>query len=112
MASFDSEHAFFVNRVRANTFRLARDGGASLISRPWMAKMLNLNETFLCQLDQCLCYRCRDHGSSRLHERLTIRLRILTIRERLMEAVPVSLAGRKVMMARTRFTKRHVRSRF
>ena len=47
MAFADSEKLRFVDRVRAITFREARDAGASFISRSWIATRIKRSETFV-----------------------------------------------------------------
>jgi hypothetical protein len=41
MACYDSEKARHVDRIRAISFREARDAGADFITRSWVAKRLN-----------------------------------------------------------------------
>ena len=43
----DSEKKRFVDRIRAVTFREARDAGASFISRSWVARRLRRSEDFV-----------------------------------------------------------------
>jgi transposase len=47
MAVFDSEKVRFVDRVRAITFREAKEAGASFISRSWIAARIRRSETFV-----------------------------------------------------------------
>ena len=47
MATYDSEEARFVDRVRAITFREARDAGATFITRAWVALKINRSESFV-----------------------------------------------------------------
>ncbi|CAG0890621.1 unnamed protein product, partial [Cyprideis torosa] len=47
MAFADSEKLRFVDRIRAITFREARDAGASFISRSWIANHIKRSETFV-----------------------------------------------------------------
>ena len=54
MASFDSEHAFFVNRVRANTFRLARVSYQSSLdgenAQPKLDVLMPIGSVFMLQV--------------------------------------------------------------
>ncbi|CAG0897627.1 unnamed protein product, partial [Cyprideis torosa] len=47
MACYDSEKARHVDRIRAISFREARDAGADFITRSWVAKRLNRSEQFV-----------------------------------------------------------------
>lgn len=47
MACYDSENARHVDRIRAISFREARDAGADFITRSWVAKRLNRSEQFV-----------------------------------------------------------------
>ena len=43
----DSEEARWIDRIRAITFREAKEAGASFISRSWVAKKINRSEDFV-----------------------------------------------------------------
>ena len=43
----DSEEARWIDRIREITFREAKQAGASLISRSWVAKKINRSEDFV-----------------------------------------------------------------
>lgn len=45
--SYDSDKIRFIDRIRAITFREARDAGAHFISRSWVAKYIKRSETFV-----------------------------------------------------------------
>jgi hypothetical protein len=47
MAYADNEQVRFIDRIRAITFREARDAGTSFISRTWVAKQIKRSENFV-----------------------------------------------------------------